>query len=106
MGDELLAALRPLVDKYPFVGEVRGKGLMIAIELVADKKSKQPLDKKTCEWIYLRCLQKGLLSMTYAPRVRVNPPLVLRRDEALEGAAILDEVLQELHARWPRVGTP
>ena len=106
IGDELLAALMPLVDKYPFVGQVRGKGLMIAIELVTDKKTKQPLDRKTCEWIYLRCLQKGLLSMTYAPRVRINPPLVLRRDEALEGAAILDEVLGELAARWPRAGSP
>ena len=74
---ELLKAFQPMVDRYPFVGHVRGKGLMIAIELVSDKKTKAPLDKKTCEWIYLRCLHKGLLSMTYAPRVRV--PTIGRR---------------------------
>ena len=101
VGDALLAALRPLCDRYPFVGEVRGKGLMIAIELVADKQTRAPLDRKTCEWIYLRCLRKGLLTMTYAPRVRINPPLVISRDEALEGVAILDEVFAELAARGP-----
>ena len=99
VGDALLGALRPLVDKYRFVGEVRGKGLMIAIELVKDKHTREPLDKKTCEWIYMRCLEKGLLTMTYAPRVRVNPPLVITRDQALEGASILDEVFGELERR-------
>ena len=102
VGDAMLGALMDFKEKYPFVGDVRGKGLMIAIELVADKKTREPLDKKTCEWIYRRCLDKGLLSMTYAPRVRINPPLVLSRDQALEGVAILGEVLDELSARWPR----
>jgi 4-aminobutyrate aminotransferase-like enzyme len=101
VGDAALAALRPL-ERYPFVGEVRGKGLLIAIELVKDKKTREPLDKRTCEWIFLECLRRGLLTMAYAPRVRVNPPLVITEEQALEGAAILDEVFAALSARWPR----
>ena len=99
VGDVMLEALRPLVDRYSFVGEVRGKGLMIAIELVKDKKTREPLDKKACEWVFQRCLHRGLLTMTYAPRVRINPPLVLTRDQALEGVAILDEVFAELEVK-------
>jgi 4-aminobutyrate aminotransferase-like enzyme len=75
---------------------------MIAIELVKDKKTREPLDRKTCEFVFQECLKRGLLTMAYAPRVRVNPPLVISRDEALEGVAILDEVFQELQGRWPR----
>ncbi len=99
VGGALLAELSKL-ERFPFVGEVRGKGLMLAIELVKDKQTREPLDKKTCEWIFRECLRRGLLSMAYAPRVRINPPLVIGRDEALEGAAVLDEVFAELAARW------
>ncbi|MSP63072.1 MAG: aspartate aminotransferase family protein [Myxococcales bacterium] len=101
VGDAMLFELQKLKDKYPFVGDVRGKGLMIAVELVKDKKTREPLDKKTCEWIFQACLKRGLLSMAYAPRVRINPPLVISRDEALEGIAVMDEVFAELAARWP-----
>ncbi|HET6346611.1 MAG TPA: aminotransferase class III-fold pyridoxal phosphate-dependent enzyme, partial [Myxococcota bacterium] len=53
IGAEILQALQPLVEKYPFVGEVRGRGLMIGLELVRDKKTKEPLGKKACEAIFL-----------------------------------------------------
>src|SRR5207244_1191064 len=92
VGDAMLRELMLLKEKYPFVGDVRGKGLMIAVELVRDKKTREPLDRKTCEWVFSECLKRGLLTMAYAPRVRINPPLTLTRDQALEGVAILDEV--------------
>ena len=95
VGDALLAALKPL-ERFPFVGEVRGKGLMIAIELVKDKVTREPLDKKSCERVFQACLRRGLLTMAYAPRVRINPPLVITREQALEGAAILEAVFTEL----------
>ncbi len=102
VGDAMMTELHKMKEKYPFVGDVRGKGLMLAVELVKDKKTKEPLDKKTCEWVFQECLKRGLLSMAYAPRIRINPPLVISRDEALEGLAILDEVFGELAAKWPK----
>src|SRR5581483_2903358 len=95
VGEVLLAALRPLVEKYPFVGEVRGRGLFLAVELVADRETRAPLDRASCERIFRACLERGLLTMSYAPRVRINPPLVITREQALEGAAILDDALGE-----------
>jgi len=43
--------------------------------------------------LYKECLRRGLAAMTYSPTVRINPPLVIREEEALNGLAILDEAL-------------
>jgi 4-aminobutyrate aminotransferase/(S)-3-amino-2-methylpropionate transaminase len=96
VGEVLLGALRVLGDKYPFIGEVRGKGLLLAVELVKDQATRAPLDKRHCEWIFRQCLRRGLITMAYSPRVRLNPPLTITEEQALEGVAILDEVFGEL----------
>lgn len=99
VGRALLEVLAPLAEKYPFVGEVRGEGLLLAIELVQDRKSRAPLDQATCEWLFRECLRRGLVTMCYTPRVRINPPLVISREQALEGAAIFDAALAALGER-------
>jgi 4-aminobutyrate aminotransferase-like enzyme len=96
VGAEMLRALQPLVEKYPFVGEVRGRGLMIGLELVKDQKTREPLSKPACEAIFLAAMRRGLLTMAYTPRVRINPPLVITTEQALEAVAILDEALAEV----------
>jgi 4-aminobutyrate aminotransferase-like enzyme len=92
VGEALLDVLTPFAERFPFVGQVRGKGLLIGIDLVTDKKSRTPLPKADCEWIFTECLRRGLLTMAYAPRLRINPPLVITREQALEKTAILEEV--------------
>lgn len=92
VGLALLGELKKL-ERFPFVGEVRGKGLMISIEFVEDKQSKKPLKKEDCEWIFKQCLNRGLLTMAYSPRVRINPPLVITEEQALDGASVLEDVL-------------
>ena len=99
VGEIMLAALRPLQDRFPFVGDVRGRGLMIGLELVKDKDTKAPLAKKACEWVYLEGLKRGLLAMTYTNRVRINPPLVITEAQALEAVDILTEVLTALEGK-------
>jgi len=94
VGEAMLAELRPFVDDFPFVGEVRGRGMFLAIELVADKKTKEPLAKKACERIYKACVERGLLTMAYAPRVRLQPALTLDVATARNGVAVLREVFE------------
>ncbi len=93
VGKVMLERLEALKEKYRCVGEVRGKGLMLGIELVADRTTKAPLDKRLTQVLYQECLRRGLLAMTYSPSVRINPPLVIREDQALAGLTILDEAL-------------
>jgi 4-aminobutyrate aminotransferase/(S)-3-amino-2-methylpropionate transaminase len=101
IGQFLLQRLLELQGKYPFIGHVQGRGLMIGMELVKDQESKEPLDTRVTEIIFRESLKRGLLAMNYAPHVRINPPLTLTQAEAEEGAAILDEVFAYLQREVP-----
>lgn len=92
VGEAMLTDLAPFIDDYPFVGEVRGRGLLAAIELVRSKRTKEPLSTNVTKRIYDACVQRGLLAMTYAPRVRLQPPLTIDEATARNGVAILREV--------------
>ncbi len=96
VGGVLLRALQALQEKYEFIGDVRGKGLMIGLDLVKDRTTKEPLAAPVTEAIFRGALERGLLLMAYFSRVRINPPLVITEREALDGAAILDEVFAEI----------
>ncbi len=93
VGAVMLAELHRLKEKYRTVGEVRGRGLLLGIELVDDRQSRKPLDKTITRDLYLECLRRGLVAMTYAPTIRLNPPLVITEETARAGLAILDEAL-------------
>jgi len=96
VGAVLLNGLRELQEKYEFIGDVRGVGLLIGMDLVADRRTKEPLPSRVTEAIFLGALRRGLLLMGYFSRVRINPPLVLSEREARDGLAILDEVFAEI----------
>ena len=96
MGTLLLNRLRPLVESNPIVGQVRGKGLLIGVDLVADKTTGAPLPKPLCDLIFLRCLQHGLLTMAYTPRVRINPPLCISEAQVLQSADLFAQVLADV----------
>lgn len=96
LGARMLAGLQPMVERYPFVGAVRGRGLMLGLELVADKKGRVPLQKAACERIFFSALRRGLLTMAYTPRVRINPPLVITEEQVDEAVGLLDEAFMEV----------
>ena len=93
VGKVMLARLEAMKEKHRCVGEVRGKGLMLGIELVRDRQTKEPLGKDVTRALYQECLRRGLIAMTYSPSIRINPPLVINEETALAGLAILDEAL-------------
>lgn len=96
VGAQLLQGLQQLQQRHEVLGEVRGRGLLLGVDLVADRKTLAPLDRASCEQLFFACLRRGLLTMSYAPRLRINPPLVLTSEQAAEGLEILDEALTEL----------
>jgi 4-aminobutyrate aminotransferase-like enzyme len=91
LGEWMLARFREMQEKHPFIGHVRGKGLLIGVELVSDRKTKAPLDKKVCQRLFQEGLKRGLISMVYNPHLRVNPPLTIDRKTAETALGILDE---------------
>ena len=96
LGEEIKGRLRTMQEKYEFIGDVRGVGLLIGVDLVKDRKTKEPLAKPVNERIFLECLRRGLLLMGYMPRVRINPPLTITREEIDHGLGVLDEVFGEI----------
>lgn len=94
VGEYLLNGLKRLQQKYSFIGDVRGVGLLIGVELVKDAKCKEPLDKQTTHKIFLETLKRGMISMNYKPNFRINPPLTLTKEEADLGLEILDNVFE------------
>ncbi len=93
VGEAMMHRLREMQERHPVIGDVRGKGLMIGVELVADKDTKEPLDKRLTRQLFHECLDRGLISMCYSPCIRINPPLVITEDEAMEALSILDEAI-------------
>ncbi len=95
VGALMLERFKKFEQKFSFVGGVQGKGLLIRVEFVKNKNTRERLDKKICEGIFLRAMKKGLLTMAYTNSFRVNPPLVLDEATAMEGMDILEEVFEE-----------
>jgi 4-aminobutyrate aminotransferase-like enzyme len=97
-GDYLKARLCELADRCDYLGDVRGKGLVMGLEFVKDKRSKEPSPELTKQVIE-QCANHGLLVGAvgmFGNVIRVAPPLVITREEIDESVEIMDRVLQGL----------
>jgi len=99
VGEFMLNKLVKFKEKFPFVGDVRGKGLLIGVELVKNRVTKEKLDKQTCRMIFQECLKRGLIVMGYNPDIRINPPLIIDEATADEGIEIMNEALSSVADR-------
>jgi 4-aminobutyrate aminotransferase-like enzyme len=100
IGTRMLAALKELQQKYRFIGDVRGRGLMIGVELVADQKTKEPLASAITRALFHEALERGLITMSYSHVIRINPPLVITEEEAMRGVDILDASFAAIARRF------
>ena len=98
IGERVMGAIREMQEKYPdFIGDVRGRGPMAAMELVKDPKSRAP-DKERAALVAENALQKGLMLLMagqHANVIRTLMPLSITDDELDEGLCILDRAVGE-----------
>jgi len=94
VGEYLLKGLKEMQERFEFIGDVRGVGLLIGVELVKDRNTKEPLDKETTKRIFLETVKRGMICMNYKPNFRINPPLILTKEEADKGLEILNDVFE------------
>jgi len=96
IGDYILGELRRLQSQYPLIGEVRGKGLMIGVELVKDGKTKEKAIGERNR-IIQACFERGLLILGCGENsIRLCPPLLITRKEADLALSLLEEVLKKV----------
>jgi 4-aminobutyrate aminotransferase len=96
-GDYLMKWLNELKNRFPIIGDVRGKGLMIGVELVEDKVKKTPAKSKT-EKIRDLAREKGLLIGSGGSEgcvLRIQPPLVISRAQIDEALNVLEACIKE-----------
>jgi 4-aminobutyrate aminotransferase/(S)-3-amino-2-methylpropionate transaminase len=92
VGDLVMERFAAWADRFPQVGDVRGRGAMCAVELVADRGTKEPLDAGAMGRIAAGALTRGVLVLTagtYGNVIRLLPPLVITEDLLRDGLDVL-----------------
>jgi 4-aminobutyrate aminotransferase len=96
VGGFLLARLADLAKRHQIVGDVRGRGLMIGIELVGDRHTKEPAPSER-DALVMAAFRRGLLVLAAgASTIRLSPPLTITRDQAQTAVSILDDALTNI----------
>jgi len=93
IGDKMKRAFLAMQEKYPIIGDVRGLGAMVAIELVKDRATKEPAPKESA-LIRKKCYESGLIIIgagIHANVIRILVPLVITDEELEEGLSILED---------------
>ena len=107
MGAYLLERLRTLQDKYPFIGDVRGRGLLAGIEFVTNKKTKDPFPKELNVGSKATSVARGHGLLIYPRRsimglsgdhVSLAPPLIIDEAGIDEIMTLLDKTLADVSA--------
>jgi alanine-glyoxylate transaminase/(R)-3-amino-2-methylpropionate-pyruvate transaminase len=98
IGSRLLAGLNQLKEKHKLIGDVRGKGLMLGIELVKDRQSKEPAKEASAQ-ILERCKEMGLLlgkGGLWGQTIRFSPPMCVNEQDADFLLEVLDRAFSDL----------
>jgi 4-aminobutyrate aminotransferase-like enzyme len=95
LGERFRRGLVRLSERYPFVRNVRGEGLFLGFDLISPRDA-TPWTQAACRRLFDALLARGLVTMAYAPRVRINPPLVITAEQVDEALALFDEALAEV----------
>ena len=98
MGEYLMKRFKDMQKKYPVIGDVRGLGAMVAIELVSDPESKKPGTEETKK-VMKYCYEKGLILVKagmYDNIVRLLPPLVTTKEQQEAAMDIIEDSLKTL----------
>ena len=98
VGNYLLSGLNILKEKFKFIGDVRGKGLFIGVELVENRNTLTPAPEKAKE-IINKMKEIGILISTDGPHnnvLKIKPPMVFSRDNVQQIIRSLEEILSEI----------
>jgi 4-aminobutyrate aminotransferase len=102
VGRYMMTGMEALADKHPLIGEVRGRGLMIGVELVRDRQTKERATWER-DAVVSAAFERGMLILgAGANSIRFSPPLVLTRSQADIAVRIFDEALTEVEGQQNR----
>jgi 4-aminobutyrate aminotransferase len=108
VGKHILSRLEEWPGRLPLIGDVRGRGLMIGVEIVTDKKARTRAGAER-DRIVEMAFERGILFLGCGPNtIRISPPLVVTKEQADIAVDILEECIQavakERHSRTATIG--
>jgi 4-aminobutyrate aminotransferase len=99
MGNYMMKHLKKMMKRYAVMGDVRGKGLMIGIEFVRNRKTKEPAPEMT-DQIARECFKNGLMLLTCGKNtIRFIPPLVISQETADQALEIFEKVVKKANSK-------
>ena len=98
VGASMLAALADLQERHPLIGDVRGRGLLLALELVTDRETKEKAPPAVVRRLLVALARRGVLVAGGGHILRLTPPLVITESMARRGVELLDQALAEVEA--------
>lgn len=99
LGDYFLKRMDEMKNAHPIVGDVRGKGCLLGVELVKDKNTKEPFDEAG-KLVYQRAFQKGLAWVPAGHILRMSPPIIMSMELAAKGMDIIEESIAEVEKEF------
>jgi len=94
LGEFFLERLLRMQDEHQIIGNVRGKGCLLGIELVKDKNTKEPFDEAGV-LTYTKAFEKGIAWIPAGHILRLSPPMIMEKDIAAKALDIIDEAIWE-----------
>ena len=102
MGEKAMLRLNEMKEKYEIIGDVRGKGLMIGVEFVKDKKTRERYTEAHDE-IPLIAMKKGLVLLPVGRNgIRIIPPLNIEEKMLNKGLEIFEDCVKEFSKKTPK----
>jgi len=99
LGEKINARINAFAERYEIIGEIRGKGPMMAMELVRDRETKEPAADEAKKLVKI-CFDKGLVLIScgnFGNVIRMLMPLVITDEQLDRGFSILEEAFQEIN---------
>ncbi len=98
MGELFIQGFNELKEQYQIIGDVRGKGLFLGIELVKDRETLEPAAEEA-QLLVEGMLSKNILLSIDGPRknvIKIKPPMVISREDVLRTIQSMDEILDTM----------
>ncbi len=99
-GELMLSALQELQARHPVIGDVRGAGLLLGVELVTDRETRARPPAAVPRALMAALARRGVLTASPGPVLRLSPPLVISEQLALRAMELLDDALAEVEREF------
>ncbi|MDI6775070.1 MAG: aminotransferase class III-fold pyridoxal phosphate-dependent enzyme [Verrucomicrobiota bacterium] len=99
VGAAFVRRMNRMEETHPIIGDARGKGFLLGIELVKDKKTKEPFNEAG-KLVYQKAFRKGLAWIPAGHILRMSPPLIMDEEYAMKGMDIIEESIAEVEKEY------